>query len=190
LGLAVLLLDEHAVCVFASQKAERIMRHGDGLHLRNGQLSAERNSESLALLSLITKTIATATSGALQPAAPVFVSRRTQGALRVSAIALSRISPRLAVSTPRRAAAILFIRDMDDDSKSLPRLLAVVYGLTRAEARIAILLFEGSSLVEAAAANGVSIETVRVQLKSIFQKTGVHRQSALIRLLTELGKMA
>jgi DNA-binding CsgD family transcriptional regulator len=188
LGLAVLLLDERAVCVFASQKAERIVAPGNGLLLRNGSLTAERNSESAALSSLIAKTLATANSGALRPAAPVFVSRQSRGALRVSAIALSKTAPRFSVATSGRAAAILFIRDMDDDTKPLPDLLNVLYGLSRAEARLSILIYEGRSLVQAADTNGVSIETVRAQLKSIFQKTNVHRQAGLIRLLNELAK--
>jgi DNA-binding CsgD family transcriptional regulator len=188
LGLAVLLLDEGGSCIFASHKAEQIVARGDGLLLRNGDLSAECNSESIALSSLIARTLATANAGDLRPAAPVFVSRRSQGILRVSAIALSKTAPRFSVATSRRAAAILFVRDMDDDTRSLPSLLRLIYGLTKAEVRLSILLYEGRSLVEAAKANDVSIETVRAQLKSVFQKTNVHRQTGLIRLIHEMAK--
>jgi DNA-binding CsgD family transcriptional regulator/PAS domain-containing protein len=187
LGLAVLLLDERGLCIFASQKAERIVARGNGLLIRNGKLSAELHSDSVALSFLIARTLATANVGDVRPAAPVFVSRSLQGALRISAIALSRTAPRYSVITSRRAAAIFFIRDMDDDTKSLPALLGIVYGLTKAEARLSVLLYEGRSLVEAAETNGVSTETVRAQLRSVFQKTNVHRQAALIRLLNELA---
>lgn len=44
-------------------------------------------------------------------------------------------------------------------------------------------LFEGLSLSAAAEMLGITRETARHRLKQIFQKTGVHRQSALISLM-------
>jgi DNA-binding CsgD family transcriptional regulator len=57
------------------------------------------------------------------------------------------------------------------------------YGLTPAEARLALALFEGRSLGEFAEGNRVSRETVRSQMKSIFLKTGTRRQAELVSLL-------
>jgi DNA-binding CsgD family transcriptional regulator len=45
-------------------------------------------------------------------------------------------------------------------------------------------LVTGTRLSEAADSFGVSTETVRTQLKSIFLKTGTNRQSDLARLLS------
>ena len=52
-----------------------------------------------------------------------------------------------------------------------------------AEARIASMLIDGHSLTEIAGLQGVSLNTVRTQLKSVFVKTGVDRQVDLVRLL-------
>ena len=57
------------------------------------------------------------------------------------------------------------------------------FGLTPAEWRVAAALYEGASLNELAAASDVSINTVRAQLRSVYAKTGVHRQSELVRLM-------
>lgn len=57
------------------------------------------------------------------------------------------------------------------------------FGLTPAEARLAGALASGARLAEIARTHGVSIHTVRAQLKALMQKTGTHRQAALIRLL-------
>jgi DNA-binding CsgD family transcriptional regulator len=65
-------------------------------------------------------------------------------------------------------------------------LLYAVFGLTPAECRIATLLAEGLSLKQIAQAQGTQHETVRKQLRSIYQKTSTNRQPELIRLLLHL----
>lgn len=69
-------------------------------------------------------------------------------------------------------------------------LLYAVFGLTPAECRIAILLAEGLSLKQIAQAQGTQHETVRKQLRSIYQKTATNRQPELIRLLLHLPQAA
>ena len=64
------------------------------------------------------------------------------------------------------------------------------FGLTEAEVRLARKLREGLSLQQAADTLGVSINTVRNQLRAIFDKMGLTRQSDLVRALTELGAVA
>jgi DNA-binding CsgD family transcriptional regulator len=65
-------------------------------------------------------------------------------------------------------------------------LLYAVFGLTPAECRIATLLAEGLSLKQIAQVQGTQHETVRKQLRSIYQKTSTNRQPELIRLLLHL----
>lgn len=64
------------------------------------------------------------------------------------------------------------------------------FGLTPAEIRLTSLLGEGRTLAEAAEDLSVSINTVRNQLRAIFDKMGLKRQSDLIRVLGELTQMA
>lgn len=64
------------------------------------------------------------------------------------------------------------------------------FGLTEAEVRLARKLREGRSLQDAAADLGVAVNTVRNQLRAIFDKMGLQRQSELVRALTELGAAA
>ncbi|WP_374571415.1 alpha/beta fold hydrolase [Phenylobacterium sp.] len=64
------------------------------------------------------------------------------------------------------------------------------FGLTAAETRLAARLKEGLTLKEAAAALGVSVNTVRNQLRAVFDKMGLNRQSELVRALTQLGALA
>jgi DNA-binding CsgD family transcriptional regulator/PAS domain-containing protein len=59
------------------------------------------------------------------------------------------------------------------------------YGLTPTEALLAEELLRGSTLKLVAQERGVSIHTVRNQLKVIFEKTGTSQQSQLVALLAK-----
>lgn len=64
------------------------------------------------------------------------------------------------------------------------------FGLTPAEARLAARLRFGLSLKEASEELGISVNTARNQLKSVFDKLGVNRQADLVRHLAELAQLA
>jgi DNA-binding CsgD family transcriptional regulator len=65
--------------------------------------------------------------------------------------------------------------------------LGTLFGLTPSEAKVALLVALGMSGPEAAGELGIGPGTVHAHLKSVFAKTGVHRQSGLARLLTRTG---
>lgn len=64
--------------------------------------------------------------------------------------------------------------------------LAQIFGLTPAEARLACIIARGAAPAIAAKELGIAYGTARNQLKSIFVKTGTHRQSELVSLLTQV----
>lgn len=66
-------------------------------------------------------------------------------------------------------------------------LISQAFGLTPAESRVAALLAAGNSLDAVAQSLRVSRETARIHLKSAFSKTGTHRQSELISLVSQLA---
>lgn len=61
------------------------------------------------------------------------------------------------------------------------RVLAEMFTLTPAEARLLAALVNGSSLEEYCASAGLSRNTARAQLKALFRKTGSRRQGELVR---------
>lgn len=61
--------------------------------------------------------------------------------------------------------------------------LRAVFGLTRAEARLALHLASGGSLASAAATFGVRLSTLRSQLMQVYGKTSTNRQVELVALL-------
>jgi DNA-binding CsgD family transcriptional regulator len=67
-------------------------------------------------------------------------------------------------------------------------LLKSVYGLTPAEARVAIALLEGGSARNVADYLNVSPHTVRTQLKQIYAKLGVDTRARFVKLTLELAE--
>lgn len=82
-----------------------------------------------------------------------------------------------------RPSAAVYVADLDDLGLLRPETLTQLYGLTSAEARLAVGLARGAELSELSSTWHVSRETLRTQLKAVFAKTGVRRQSELVRLL-------
>jgi len=70
---------------------------------------------------------------------------------------------------------------------SRPGLIAQAFGLTPAEARLVALLAGGVSVTDAADRLGIVRETARNQLKSVFAKTGTHRQPELVSLVLQIA---
>ncbi|MEO7221285.1 MAG: helix-turn-helix transcriptional regulator [Devosia sp.] len=81
------------------------------------------------------------------------------------------------------AKSLLLITDVTAPEAPTQELLAGLFDLTPAEARVARALASGLPLDRAAAEFGVSVQTIRNQLAAVFHKTGTSRQVELLRLL-------
>lgn len=84
---------------------------------------------------------------------------------------------------PQPSTVLLVLTPAETCSDIPPDALVRMFGLTPAEARLAGALVTGSSLEQYARHRGVSVGTVRVQLKQVQAKTGARRQSELVRLV-------
>ena len=60
---------------------------------------------------------------------------------------------------------------------------ALIYGLSLAQQQLAAHVAQGLSLPEIATAMGITTNTARTHLNRVFEKTGVHNQTALVRVL-------
>jgi DNA-binding CsgD family transcriptional regulator len=65
--------------------------------------------------------------------------------------------------------------------------LKKMFGLTPAEAKIAVQISRGHAPTDIAEANGVTIATVRSQLAAVFAKTQTQRQVELVSLLARVS---
>lgn len=168
----VLLVNQAATALFASEKALKLTPRG---------LVAAIPSENRQLSALIQGAIATGNGEGLHSGGAMTVSRSgLRRPLHVLVTPLRTRTINLGKGTP---VVAVFIADPEREPASNSAVLAQLFGLTRAEARLAELLAAGSTLKDAADQLCVAESTVRSQLKSIFAKTSTNRQSELIRLL-------
>lgn len=86
-----------------------------------------------------------------------------------------------------RPAALVFIEPVAPDREQRARMmLAARFGLTPMEVELSWALYLGQTPAQIAERRSVSIHTVRNQLKAIFHKTGVNRQSQIVGLISEI----
>jgi DNA-binding NarL/FixJ family response regulator len=98
-------------------------------------------------------------------------------------LTVSPLGADYALSGSRRVPlALVTIARPRGDGRRIMQRVRRLYGLTDAEARVVSALALGSSVDEIAAAHGVQPSTVRAQVRSIFDKMGVNRQTDLVRL--------
>ena len=90
--------------------------------------------------------------------------------------------PNSASASPVVAAVIT--KDYQQRGSVLTPDLATAFHLTPGEARMARLIADGLGLRDAATSLGVTRNTARTHMKRVYAKTGVHRQTDLVRLLS------
>lgn len=176
---------------FANRAADALLSRGDGLDARQGRLRATRHRHTDALLSLIGR--AAATASGTQSVAVDAVAIPSANDNPSFAVVAEPLAPAHSDALGHHAApgAILFIGDSEASNRPSIERLRVVYGLTPAEARLAALIVGGHGIASAAEALGVSANTVKYHLKTVFDKVGISRQAELVRrVLADVGGLA
>lgn len=82
------------------------------------------------------------------------------------------------------AAVAVFVTNAEADPPVFPNVIASAFALTPSEVRILLAIVEIGNVSKVAEALGVAETTAKFHLSNIFAKTGVSRQSELVRLVT------
>jgi DNA-binding CsgD family transcriptional regulator len=89
---------------------------------------------------------------------------------------------------PEPGLALVSVSDLDKPLGAIaPELLTEIFDLTRAEAEIAVGLFQGLDLVALAVRRNVGLATVRGQTKALLHKVGVSSQRHLMLVLSRIA---
>jgi DNA-binding CsgD family transcriptional regulator len=178
----VLLLDDTGRVLHANTVAERLVREGDGLRIAAGRLGAWPGEAARQLEALIGR--AGGRDGACRLGGSMALptpSRMLPLSITVAPLRAERL---LATASP---AVLVCVTDLEAGVSLPAQQLGDLFGLTPAECRVALAMFEGATLREAAAQFGVSVHTVHAQVARIFEKTGTTRQAELIGLMVRLA---
>jgi DNA-binding CsgD family transcriptional regulator/PAS domain-containing protein len=178
LNAGVVFTDGSGRIIETNQAGEAILRRGDGLTMRSGQICARRNFETSKLAHLIAN--ATAGESGL-PAGCMLIAR--DGGLPAYVV---RVAPVRARSVGYPLPVAMLLVSTPDENFVSERELADLFGLSPAESRLAIALAQGKRLTGLVSEFGVQISTLRTQLSSILRKCEVERQTDLIRLIASI----
>jgi DNA-binding CsgD family transcriptional regulator/PAS domain-containing protein len=179
--VGVVLLGPGGEVTHMNRAAEEIVAEADGLTVARGRLYAARPAETRELQRRIHDAVATGNGRGPGDGGAQLLSRPSPR--RPLAVLVTPLFLASALGPLRQATAAVFVRDPEREPASPPDQMRALYGLTPAEARLACHLANGLSLREAAQRLEVTVETVRSQVKRIFEKTDTRRQAELVALL-------
>lgn len=181
LSIATVLIDENGQVLDQNVFAKEILESGDGLKLVGGRLEASYPSDNRELRRLI-KEAFESHRGEGQHALPEAMSiTRPSGEVSLGVV-IEAIPSTAWAEGKGQPAAVVYIRDAVGKSQASNEIAKKLFGLTPAETALSIQLANGLSLEEAAEALNIRRNTARAHLRAIFSKTGVRRQTELVRI--------
>ncbi len=180
LSAAMVLLDAAGRLLFANHVAQALLAQADGIAIDPSNVVRCRDREAQkALRRFLDRPVdQLPRSGAMVPV--TFPIRREFG-LPLVALVISR--PDGALAAPGERRTVLLLRDPERELGVASDLLTTLFGLSNAEAAVVSRLAAGISLEQIADERGVSLITVRNQLKSALGKSGVSRQVELVSIV-------
>ena len=182
-GLGIVQLDGRGRIVAANDRARDVLRTGSGLFDEGGFLYARTAEDNAELQRLLTRAL------------PPFGA---QGAGGSTLVRRSAAQPPLVVhvnpvgrqETDLRVWPVAALVVVVDPARRIgidAGVAAAALGLTGMESQVAVLLAQGMSVREIAAATGRGESTIRSHVKHMFAKHRLSRQADLVRLVLSLA---
>jgi DNA-binding CsgD family transcriptional regulator len=172
LQIGVIFADAGSRVLAANGAAQELSALRDGIEISQERLRTARPRETSALQGMIAA-----------DRAPAFLSLSRPSGKRPLAVLVRPLSRDPRSDDSGQPAAVVFINDPERHSIVDPLSLQRLYGLTPAESSVASLIGVGQPVSDAAHQLDVQANTIRIQLKQIYAKTGAHHQSALVGLI-------
>lgn len=177
---AIILLDANRRVVFMNRAAEQLNVRADGVRLSSDGIHLAAPREDEHLRKLIAQVLESQQSQ--HSFGEVMRASRTSGRRPYGIWVAGVAQPPTALTVFRPAVWVLISDPEQSAGPPVPHLRAL-FGMTDAEARLAILLAAGASLRTAAEELGITYGTARTRLIQLFQKTSTQSQGQLIQLL-------
>ncbi len=189
INAGVLVLDAMGRIRFANRAVRTIIADGDTLRVEDSRLQAVDRTSDVHLQTMLRAAATIPLGGWRHP------RRRscTSPGPGPSRMVIERMSPRrplcltalpatrmLSGDDVSEGSVVLLVDDPDREVAARTRSLAAAHGLTSRESDVVCGLVRGLSLDAVAATLGITLGTARQYLKSVFAKTGVHRQAELV----------
>ncbi|MGH7290520.1 MAG: helix-turn-helix transcriptional regulator, partial [Myxococcota bacterium] len=186
MALGIVSLDQGGNLIESNQEARRILEERDGIWFGHKDLHLDNTGERKQFQQMVRSCLNDAGSGGglaggglVEAMSVTRPSGRKRLSLLVRAIPVGPFS-----ESRQRPAVAIFLRDPEAGAApSAFELARNLFDFTHTEASLALLLTAGHSLDEGAAQLNIRRNTARTHLQAIFSKTGVSRQTMLVRLM-------
>ena len=183
-GTATLVVTRDGRLLYANPLAERLLRAKDGIRVAGGKIGVSERATAERLTALIRGAADAAAGRGTGSGGTLAIARRDRLPLTLLVAPFRPAREGLGAPLP---AAVLFVRDPEAASPTALSLQGL-FGLTAAEAAVAVALAQGRAAEDLAGRFGVSLNTVRTHIKNVLAKTGTSRQAQLVALI--LGSVA
>ena len=181
LSVGSIILDENGRILNCNEMAAKLMAQKDGLLRADDNLQLANRKQTNELQKLIANVLDNQRRGAAAIVQAMTVPRPSglsDLGVVIRPVPVTEWSEGHAVPT-----VAIFISDPEQASEAPIQIITRLFGFTPTEASLAMLLVNGLTLDEAAAELNISRNTARTHLRSVFAKTGVGRQTMLVRLI-------
>ncbi|WP_248741684.1 MULTISPECIES: helix-turn-helix transcriptional regulator [unclassified Pseudomonas] len=181
MAVGTIILDEAGKVLQTNQVADRLIQEKDGIKLVNDGLQVGTDRDTQEFRRLVKQSLLSQKSSNPSMVEALRVQRpsgRADLGIIVRSVPLSEWSEGKQCPT-----VVIFISDPEQQSSAPQEIVRALFDFTPAETQLAMLLANGLTLDEASEELGISRNTARAHLRSTFSKTGVTRQTMLVRLI-------
>lgn len=183
LPYAMLLVDEARGIWHRNAAGDQLLREGQTIREQGGFVvcgDSRSNDDLTAAIHGITE--ADFTSGSRRRAVTL---RSTHGPSLLAFV--SGVRPDQAMGVFGKSPRVLItLYDPSQATSIDPFIIAECFNLTPAEARVAVEIASGTSAKQIAQHSGAALPTIRTHIQRVMEKTGVNRQTDLLRTLLAL----
>lgn len=187
LRIGVMVLNSQNRLLLSNTEAQRIVNSHPALRLDgHQQLRASDAGEELQLQQLLRHTQATVRQHPYQHYEGV-LAFKARDQYQHLILECAPFVDSLAEMPGEIPAVLVYLVDVENNYLESVKHLSKAYNLPKAEAEVAALVVSGLSNHDIAEQREVSLNTVKMQLKSLFQKTRCNSRIELVRLATAIS---
>ena len=189
LALGVVLLDENGYPIYVNPVAQSIFESHPAIEITPKGINAYQREQNKSLRKTIVDISTNGVKG-YKTSGVTFGLKHPEKILPLTVM----LSPYAGLDldiheVASEARVLMYLSDPDASAAISTDSLQQLYGLSDAEATIAIAIANGFTLEQITETNHVTENTVKTQLKSVFRKTNSNRQVDLVRLLLKNPQM-
>jgi DNA-binding CsgD family transcriptional regulator/PAS domain-containing protein len=182
LTLATVILDSAGHVIHTNALARELLAQQDGLALHKDSLVLANPADHQKCRDAIGRAIAARRAG--QPGIVDVLRVRRQSGNGHYGMIIRPAAGRLGTDEPAMGSWVAVFVSTEEGQHVPPvETVRELFELTSKEAQLALCLANGRSLQEAARELGITLNTARAHLRSIFSKTGIDRQARLVRAI-------